>query len=127
MPQPPISDDAIEQAIQDKDLTAPRVTLEQIENAIYSEHYFTAEAAVNAPFSTRNVWNAGVDMYSDTLERLTFCILVLKNDFTVVGKSAPVSPDNFDAQLGRDIARRDAIDQCWALFGFHLASTLRPL
>jgi hypothetical protein len=37
-----MTDQAIEQEIQDKGLTAPRVTPDMIEATIKSEHYFTA-------------------------------------------------------------------------------------
>ena len=107
-----MNDDEIENEIIEKGLTAPRVTLADIESEISAEYCFTAESALH-------------DMpKSDSLDRLTFCILVMKNGYTVVGQSACVSPENFDAELGRKIARQNAIDQCWPLFGFELASRI---
>lgn len=55
---------------------------------------------------------------------LTFCVLVLKNGFTVTGESACASPDNFDAELGRKIARDNAIDKIWPLEGYLLKQSL---
>jgi hypothetical protein len=49
-------------------------------------------------------------------------LLELKNGFLVVGKSACVSAENFNAEIGRQVARQNAIDQCWELMGFQLAS-----
>lgn len=40
---------------------------------------------------------------------LTFCVLVLRNGFTVTGESACASPDNFDAEVGQKIARQNAV------------------
>lgn len=58
------------------------------------------------------------------LERLTICILVLRNGITVVGTSACVSPENFDAEIGKKIARKNAVEQLWPLLGFRLADKL---
>ena len=51
-------------------------------------------------------------------------MLVLRNGFTVVGHSACVSPENFDADVGRKIARQNAVDQIWPLLGFRLRDSL---
>jgi hypothetical protein len=59
------------------------------------------------------------------LRLLTFCVLVLRNGFTVTGQSACVSPENFDAEIGRRVAREDAIRQVWPLMGYALAEKLR--
>ncbi|MFY9438982.1 MAG: Gp49 family protein, partial [Burkholderiaceae bacterium] len=58
------------------------------------------------------------------LALLTFCVLVLKNGFTVTGESACASPENFDAELGRKIARKNAIDNVWPLMGYALKERL---
>ena len=128
-----ISDEQIEQEIQDKGLTAPRVTLADIGDAIVSEHYFTAADGVAGRFASDYDYEADIaqqvarEKTPDILNRLTFCVLVLKNGYTVTGESACVSPENFDAGLGRKIARQNAIDKCWPLFGFHLAATINGL
>lgn len=41
------------------------------------------------------------------LRILTLCFLVTNNGFTVIGKSAPASPANFDADLGKKSAYED--------------------
>ena len=111
---------SIEQEIQAKGLTAPRVTPADIEAAIFSEHFFTAaDGAVHA-LQVR----AEGPTVPDALYLLTFCVLVMRNGFTVVGKSACASPENFDAKLGRKIAREDAINQCWPLLGYELRTKL---
>ena len=55
---------------------------------------------------------------------LTFCVLVLRNGFTVTGESACASPENFDAEVGRKIARANAVNKVWPLMGYELKSKL---
>ena len=62
------------------------------------------------------------------LSLLTFCVLVLRNGFTVTGESACASPENFDAEVGRKIARQNAVQKIWPLMGYELRSQLaRPV
>lgn len=113
-----MNDQEIEQEIQTKGLTAPRVTPADIEAEIASEHYFTALDGV--------LTGASVDTATaDALSLLTFCVLVLKNGFTVTGESACVSPANFDAEIGRKIARQNAVDKLWPLLGFRLRDAIK--
>lgn len=96
---------------------APRITPADIEAAIASEHYFTAAQGALA---------AQVD-YEDPpapLHLLTLCVLVLRNGFTVVGKSACASPENFNADIGKRWARDDAMRQVWPLLGYQLRERL---
>jgi len=105
------TDKKIEAEIQAKGLTAPRITPADIEANIADEDYFTAgEAACR---------KAG-----DPMHLLTFCVLVLRNGFTVTGESACASPENFDAELGRKIARANAVNKVWPLMGYELRSKL---
>ena len=52
------------------------------------------------------------------------CCLTLRNGFTVTGESACASPENFDAELGKKIARSNARDKIWALEGYALRERL---
>ena len=61
---------------------------------------------------------------NDPLHLLTFCVLALKNGFTVTGESACASPENFDAEVGRKIARQNAVQKIWPLMGYELRSQL---
>ena len=58
------------------------------------------------------------------LDILTFCVLVLRNGFTVTGESACASPENFDAEIGRKIARENAVNKIWMLEGYLLNQKL---
>ena len=78
-----------------------RVTIEDIENEIADESYHRFAGTT-----------------------VTVCLLILKNGFTVVGKSACCSKENFNEELGRSYAREDAINQLWTLLGFRLRDEL---
>lgn len=168
-----MNDHDIEQEIQAKRLTAPRVTPADIEANIASEHYFTAADAIAPPVglmvSRFLSWKLPKDFHPDggmvfiptkdrgydsphwpvgtnlltaeqaeqmlkrvtgegdapeALRLLTFCVLVLRNGFTVTGESACASPENFDAELGRKIARQNAISKVWPLMGYALKERL---
>ena len=91
----------VEKEIQEKGLTAPRITPSQIDETISSEDYH---------------------VFGGTA--LTVCCLTLVNGFTVTGESACASPENFDAELGRKIARDNARQKIWALEGYALRNKL---
>lgn len=117
----PRTDDAsIESEIVAKGLTAPRVTPADIEANIASEHYFTAADGV----ASGGAVNPLGAYETEPLLLLTFCVLVLRNGFTVTGESACASPANFDAALGRKIARANAINKVWPLMGYALKERL---
>ena len=119
------TDETIEQEIQAKGLTAPRVTPADVEANIASEHYFTAaEGYRSAPCFDPNGQPADCLPPPAPLELLTFCVIVAKNGFTFVGTSACASPENFDAELGRKIARQNAVQKIWPLMGYSLRSKL---
>ena len=135
-----MNDQQIEQEIQAKGLTAPRVTPADIEANIVSEHYFTAADGVAGyhPAIHSLIGGASAKALAEwddrrgkvdasvppSLRLLTFCVLVLRNGFTVTGESACASPENFDAELGRKIARQNAINKVWPLMGYHLKQKL---
>lgn len=113
-----MNDNQIEQMIQERGLTAPRVTPADIEANIESEHYFTAaDGAYQA---------SSVDSKDEllSLSLLTFCVLVLKNGFTITGESACASPENFNAEIGKNIARQNAVGKLWPLMGYALKQKL---
>lgn len=123
-------DTEIENEIQAKGLTAPRITPDDIEANISAEFYFTAHEGIEGAAAKNGGYQAPHcirhdDNVAETHARLlTFCVLVLRNGFTVVGKSACASPENFDAELGRKIARQDAVDDVWTLMGYELRSKI---
>ena len=119
---PRTDDSAIEQEIKAKGLTAARVTPTDIENNIVQEVYFTA--ADGADGNHMRMHRARVGETAEALNLLTFCVLLLQNGFTVTGESACASPENFDAEIGRKIARQNAVQKIWPLMGYELRSAL---
>jgi hypothetical protein len=92
---------AIEKEIQAKGLNAPRLTPAHIDAQILAEQFHVF------PGTT-----------------LTVCAMTLQNGFHVVGESAAASPENFDQEIGRKIARDNARSKIWALEGYLLRSKL---
>ena len=96
-----MNESQIESEIKAKGLTAPRITPEKIDEVIAEEAYHRFAGTT-----------------------LTVCCLTLVNGYCVVGESAAASPENFDAELGRKIARKDARNKIWSLEGYRLRSEL---
>lgn len=94
-------EELLEQKIVDKGLTAPRITPAQVDATIVKAQYY---------------------VFPDTT--LTVCCLHLANGFTVTGESACASPENFDEEIGREIAFKQARDKIWALEGYALRTAL---
>ena len=116
-----MNDQAIEQEIQAKGKIAPRVTPGDIEANIAREHYFTAGDGV---YGSEALQHGQGFTNEQTLNLLTFCVLVLRNGFTVTGESACASPENFDVEIGRKIARQNAVQKIWPLMGYELKQKL---
>lgn len=96
-----MTEQAIEKEIQEKNLNAPRLTPDLIDAVIKEEDYHVFEKTC-----------------------LTVCCLTLRNGFTVIGESACASPENFDAEIGRKIARENARNKIWMLEGYLLKERL---
>lgn len=100
---------------------APRITPADIESNIIDELFFTArEASIggDVALDERPV------IAAQAHRLLTFCVLTLRNGFTVAGESACASPENFNAEIGRKIARENAVAKVWPLMGYELKSRL---
>lgn len=85
---------------------APKVTLEQVEEAIVKETYTVLPNG-----------------------RTTVCQLTLidlgDQGFTVEGQSACVSRANYNEELGNKIARENALNEVWKVKGYELALELK--
>lgn len=129
---------------------APRIRPADIAANIVGEYYFTAadglrynwitedhasgdvresvqRIADSIPGLSHASTSASIDGNANTpasLGLLTFCVLTLVNGFTVTGESACVSPENFSAEIGRRIARENAIAKIWPLMGYALKQRL---
>lgn len=81
---------------------APRVTMEQVMAALEGETYTVL------PDGTT------------TIAQLSMA----NGRFSAVGKSSCVSKENFNPDIGRELAKKDAVSQIWPLLGFSLAQKL---
>ena len=95
------SEAAIEAELRTKGLNAPHLTPADIDHAIVGEDYHVF------PGTT-----------------VTVCALKLRNGFVVIGESAAATPENFDAAIGRRIARDAARNKIWSLEDYRLRSKL---
>jgi hypothetical protein len=95
------NDQAIEQEIQAKGLTAPRLTPDDIDAAIISATFTTLPSG-----------------------KVMVCELTLRNGFTVRGEAATVSKENFNEEIGQKISHQNARDKVWELEGYLLQERL---
>lgn len=104
-------------------MNAPSIRPEDIEATIANEQYFTAAQGVYGAAGSPSIV-AGVPLDSP-LDRITICVLTLKNGFTAVGvNEGPVSAENFRADLGREYARSQALEKLWPVLGYQLKEAL---
>lgn len=118
-----MSDKDIEQEILAKGKTAARITPADVQANIVGEYYFTASEGVQASLHKQDELTRLTGAHGE-LALLTFCVFVLKNGFTVTGESACASPENFDEEIGRKIARQNAEQKVWPLMGYELKQRL---
>ena len=100
-----MNDQTIEQAIQAKGLTAPRVTPADItENIIHTEY-------------VKHVSHGG--------SVLRWAVITTKNGCAVVGApSVAVSPANDNEEIGQEIAFNNSKNALWPLMGYALKEKL---
>lgn len=103
---------------------APRITPADIEANITRAFYFTAAQGAEKAARDNGSYAAGEPHEGVALSLLTFCVLVLRNGYTVTGESACASPENYNAEIGRRIARENAVGKVWPLLGFLLKEKL---
>lgn len=95
----------IQEMMDEKGLTAPRVTTESIESRIHSVEY------VKHTLPTGGI--------------LRWCVINMVNGFSVTGKpSACVSPENDNEEIGRKVAFDNAYREIWQLEGYLLCEKL---
>jgi len=96
-----MSEIEIEQELQEKGLNAPRLTPEDISDAIVSESFTVLPSG-----------------------KAIVCELILKNGFSVRGESSCVSKENFNFEIGKKLSREEARDKVCMLEGYLLQELL---
>lgn len=94
-------DEDIEREMNEKGLNAPKLTVKNLEGKIIREMYYQFPST-----------------------QTTVCLLILDNGYSVVGESSPASPSNFNASIGKRVARQHAFSKMWPLCGFALRQEL---
>lgn len=90
----------VEEEIQEKGLTAPRITPQRIEEVIVKREF--------------HIFGG----------RLTVCCLTLNNGFLLIGESSCVNVENFNQEIGERIAFDNAKEKIWVLEGYLLKQRL---
>ena len=100
-----MNEKALEQEIQARGLTAPRITPADLDDNI-------ADTEI-----VKHVTKSG--------KVLRWAVLTTRNGYAVVGKpSASVSPENDNAEIGEKVAIDNARGELWPLMGYELQSKL---
>jgi Phage protein (N4 Gp49/phage Sf6 gene 66) family len=86
----------------------PPVASNPIDFEVEYEYYRNLGSALKAP--------VGSTAYNTTL-----CVLILRNGFVIVGKSACVNSENFNEEVGKQLAREDALRQIKPFMGWREA------
>lgn len=92
-----------------------RATAFDIEQEISEEYSFRGTAALKGTPGES----------SDRVGCMTICILVLRNGYVLTGESCCVSSENYNAEMGRSLARKAAVLKIWPLLGFRLRDQVR--
>lgn len=103
MPEPTLSVPEAQAIVDTK--TAPKVTVQSMKDRIGCVEY----------------------LHPTVNPQLTIAVITMKNGFTVIGKSAPASPENFDPEVGKTYAFEDAFRTLWQLEGYLLRERLHQL
>lgn len=96
----------LEQELQARGLTAPRITPDHIDQLLEK---------------------AQVGFWQPEGTTLTICVIQLPNGFCVTGESAAASPENFQEDIGQELAFKKARDKVWELEGYRLKSELHAM
>ena len=98
-------------------MEAPKLSGETLEKAIAAQPY---------PKVTRDSIEAKivkVDYLVLPESTVTLCNITMKNGFSVRGESACIDPRNFNVEIGKGLAHRNAFDKLWAFEGYLLAES----
>lgn len=94
---------------------ARQVTMPMILAEISAQHLFTAGQALRA---------LGHPV-PDGADKVTLCLLAMRNGTKIVGVNYGAIDDaGHDPDVGCDSAREAALEQCWALLGYELRTSL---
>lgn len=97
-----------------------KVTMEDIEHCIQATFYYSAEDGIIQAASDKGEAYEHGRPALEALRRLTHCTIVLRNGFTVTGSNNCVSAEIWDKELGKKMARENALETVWLVMGYAL-------
>lgn len=96
-------------------METPTLAGEQLDNAIAAQPYpKVTKDSIEARI-------AKVDYLVLPDSTVTLCNITMNNGFSVRGESACVDPRNFNVEIGKGLAHKDAFGKLWAFEGYLLA------
>lgn len=108
--------DPIHNLIAESNKPKCKVTLEMAESFIKHELYVPLDEAILARYPELKD-DIGVRPACGTL-----CILLTKDGFSFIGFSSCVSPDNFNAEIGKEVAKKKALDKLFEALTFAMVT-----
>ena len=63
-------------------------------------------------------------IYTEAVPHMTICLLVTENGYSILGKSVPADPENYNVDLGMKFAKEDCIRQLWPLEAYLLREVM---
>lgn len=96
-----VNNDEVGKELAAKGATGPRITPDMLVSLIVAEQYHHFEGTT-----------------------VMVCALTLVNGYTVIGSAASASVDNFDEEIGKKVAKTEAINKIWPLEGYRLKQQL---
>jgi hypothetical protein len=88
---------------------------------IYDAEHFVKTTCIftaDAPFRQQHLIDLAGDIPDPALTKHLFCVLVLKNGYTVSGEYATPHYADFDAETGKAIAKTKALQKVQELLAF---------
>jgi hypothetical protein len=98
----------------------PELTLDEAKAVVATKvHPRVTEGSIKAKIKSVDYTALAI---SETLG--TLCIITMQNGWVSTGFAAPVSTENFDAEVGKRYAYENAFKPLWQLEGYLLRETL---
>lgn len=89
--------------------------VQRAENMIQSKHFFSGKDGVMGSVVEPGEYTPTID---PRLKMVTFCVMVLKNGYLIVGEASCANPDNYCYETGKSCAEEAAFDKVVAMQAF---------
>ena len=99
--------------------------MSNVEPTLTSAECKTILADAKAPHVTEEGIKAKIKDVEYLYKKLiTICIITMKNDFVVMGMTAPANAENYNVEIGKRYAYDNAFRQLWQLEGYLFRETI---